>query len=514
MKSSLSRRLPWLVLCMAGFPAIAQDPLGGHVTTYYTFNSPYDGCCPTWSNLLAQGRDGNLYSTMPTGVSSAGSGTWFKYSPGGLPIIHPLQGGPNTPNSGLTLGVDGNLYGATLHGGLGNGAYGLLFKISGGALVPVYDFTGGTNGTYPSAAPIQGPDGYLYGTTYDGSTAGTVYKVNPSSGTLVWTHPLPSGTKAPLIIADDGNFYGTYPYGGMTINGVAPSNDSGGGVFRVTPDGVVTGVYNINPLNTKTNDGYGDGGQPWGPVMQASDGELYGAVSGGGQYNGGTVYKVNLDGSGFTVMHNFQTADGTSPQGGLVQGVLGYFYGMCSDGGVAQGVEVAKGTLFALSPGGTNFLRLFTFYRASGASGIGPGSLPLSTPTLHTNGIIYGLTSTGGSSLSGSSTYGAYDDGGELFSYTNGDFEFISIVGRRSAKANDRIGIIGQGFLRATGVSFGGVSAAWPAVRILSDTYMEVVVPPGARTGYVVVSTPSGNEGTLYDFKITCNGACVTPLSE
>jgi uncharacterized repeat protein (TIGR03803 family) len=500
-------RIPRLAFCLLAYPVLAQ----AQINLMYTFNSSYDGCCASWSNLIAQGRDGNLYSTMPTGVgSNVGNGSWFEFAPSGIPLIHGIRGNPYVPSSGLTLGVDGNLYGATEHGGLSNGAYGILFRITGGSLIPLYYFTGGSNGTYPFAAPIQGPDGYLYGTTYDGSTAGVVYKVNPNNGTLVWVRPLPSGTKAPLIIADDGNFYGTYPYGGMTINGVAPNNDYGGGIFRATPDGVLTGVYNINPLSTAGNGGYGDGGQPWGPVMQGGDGKLYGTASGDGEYKGGTLYKVELSGASFTVLHNFQTADGTSPQGGLVQGGGGYIYGLCSNGGAAQGQQVTEGSLFRTDYQGQNFVRLFSFYRASGSDGTGPGTSPLATPTLHTNGLIYGLTSTGGTSLWGSTTYGAYDNGGELFSYRSGEGPVISIVGRRSAVVNDRIEIIGQGFLSATGVTFGGMSARWsPAtVSIVSDTYMEVVVPSGARTGPVKVITPGAIYSTPYNFRIGCGGGC------
>jgi len=511
MKDRMRERAVLVALCLTCLAAPAQ----AQYTGIYTFNLPYDGCCPNLANLLAQGRDGNLYSTMPTGVASAYYGTWFEYPLGGLPAIHPLAAGPYVPASGLTLGIDGNLYGATQHGGLGNGAYGVLFKISGGGLIPVYYFTGGANGTYPYAPPIQGPDGNLYGVTYDGSTAGVVYKVLTASGTLAWVRALPSGTKAPLIIASDGNFYGTYPHGGMTLNGVAPSNNNGGGIFQVTPTGVVTGVYNINPLDTSItiNGGQGDGQQPWGPVMQGKDGNLYGAASGGGSANGGVVYKVGLNGSGFKVLHNFQAADGTAPEGGLLQGSDGFLYGMCSDTGTAQGQQVAKGTLFKVDPGGGNFVRLFQFYRASGVSGVGPGSAPLATPTLHTNGLIYGMTSTGGTG-NGSSKYGAYDDGGELFRYNAGLSPFISIVGRRSGNVNDRVGIIGQGFLSATGVTFGGISALWApgTVSIASDTYMTVTIPTGARTGPVTVLMGAGSLSTLYNFTISCSGMCAHPL--
>lgn len=499
MKFLTQCRILQFALCLFGFAATAQ----AQITLIYTFNSSYDACCPAWSNLIAQGRNGSLYSTLPEGVgSSVGHGSWFLFTPKGRPTIHGLpQNGPGTPDSGLTLGIDGNLYGATLHGGLNSGAYGVLFKINSGSMVPVYYFTGGTNGSYPFAAPIQGPGGYLYGTTYDGSTAGVVYKVDPRTGTLMWVHSLPSGTKAPLIIASDGNLYGTYPHGGMTINGVAPSNGFGGGIFRVTQTGGLTGVYNINPLSTTSNGGFGDGGQPWGPVMQAGNTSLYGAASGSGRFNGGTLFKVNLNGTSFTVLHNFQAADGTSPQGGLVQ-AAGFLYGLCSDGGTGQGVQVPSGTLFKIDLQGNNFATIFNFYRTSSSNGTGPGSLPLATPALHTSGVLYGMTSNGGATVNGSTTYGAYDDGGELFSYKTGITPIISIVGRRSAPIGTRVGIIGQGFLSATGVTFGGVAATWSSVNILSDTYMEAVVPTGAVTGPVQVITPSAAPQTQYSFRV------------
>ena len=470
----------------------------------YTFNSPYDGCCASNANLMAQGTDGALYSTMPSGTAGTYYGTWFGYLPGSLPVIWPLPKTLYVPNSGLTLGIDGNLYGATEHGGLGGGAYGVLFRLTGAMPTPVYFFTGGANGTYPWAPPVQGPDGNLYGTTYDSAGAGVVYQVLTASGTLGWVRALPSGTKAPLFLANDGNFYGTYPYGGMVINGVQPANDNGGGVFRVTLSGTVTGVFNLNPLNNSPgiNGGHGEGQQPWGPVMQAADGRLYGTASGGGTFNGGLVYEVGLDGSGFTVIHNFQGAEGTAPNGGLVQGSDGWLYGLCSAGGTATGAQVAAGTLFKVNPIGGSFAQLFQFYRSSASDGTGPGSLPLATPTLHTSGRIYGLTAHGGTG-NGSTTYGAYDDGGELFSYNGGLSPFISVMGVRSATFGQQIGILGQGFRNVTGITFGGILAAPLSVKAHNDHYLTVVVPPGARTGRITVYTAGGGLSTLYDFTIT-----------
>jgi uncharacterized repeat protein (TIGR03803 family) len=490
------RYLILMVLALSAFSTLAM----AQYAPIYTFNSAYDACCDSYANLLAQGTDGNLYGTMPTGVSSASYGTWFEYPIGGQPAIHPLTGGPFEPYSGFTLGTDGNLYGSVIHG---NGAYGMLIKVSGGVLSVVYKFPGGTGGSYPYAPPIQGLDGNLYGVTYDGSTTGYVYQVLTASGTLGWIHQLPSGTMAPLISVSDGNFYGTYPHGGMTINGVAPNNNNGGGVFQVTPAGVVTGIYNISP-GSSTNNGHGDGQQPWGPVMQAKDGYLYGTASGGGAFNSGVVYQLKLNGA-YTVLHNFQTLDGTVPTGTLVQGSDDYFYGLTSAGGFEKFPYVAAGTLFKIDTVGANFVRLYTFFGNS--NGQGPGMTPLATPTLHTSGMFYGVTSRGGIG-NGSTTYGAYDDGGELFQYNASQEPFVSVVSVRAAHIGDQVSLIGKGFLNATGVKFGNASVTWAKFKVIiwSDTFMTVTVPSGATAGPVTVTETDHVYSTPYNFNILCSG--------
>lgn len=504
-----------LALVLSACAALAE----AQYSSIYTFNSSYDGCCAYYADLMAQGPDGNLYGTMPTGQGSQyQNGSWFEYSIGGGVTTKGLgKGGivPAQPNTGFTLGIDGNLYGGVVFGGLNGGNNGMLVKWSSSGLTPVYPFPGGAGGTAPLAPPVQGPDGNLYGVTYDGVYTGYVYQVLTATGTIGWVHPLPSGSRAPLILASDGNFYGTYPYGGMTINGVAPSNNNGGGVFRVTTAGVISGVWNLYP-GSSNNNGMGDGEQPWGPVMQASDGNLYGTASGAGAYGGGVVYKVALNGTGFSVIHNFQYADGTAPEGGLVQGSDGFLYGLASKDGAIKQVYLPGGgplftvwgTLFKLDTTGANFVRLFTFDK-SVLNGQGPGTQPFATPTLHTNGLFYGLTYAGGTGVVSPSGPGTFNDGGELFSYNLGLAPFISVVGQRAARGGDRISIIGQGFYNATGVTFGGVPGTWGkfTVSIYSDNFMTVTVPQGAKTGPVIVQELGGKDlSTLYNFTINCTG--------
>jgi len=493
-------------LGIAAFAIVAD----AQYTAIYTFNCVYDGCSPYYADLLAQGQDGLVYGTMPMGVGGTAYGSLFAYPAGGPVTIYGLKnpGEPDAPYSGLTLGIDGNLYGASVHGGVNNGSgstYGMIFKIADRVITPIHYFAGGNKGSYPYAPPIQGPDGNLYGVTSDGEGSGKVYQVVLATGKLGWIHPLPSGSRAPLILANDGNFYGTVPYGGFTIKGVPPENNDGGAVFRVTPSGVLTGVYNIYAESAHNND-HGDGSQPWGPVMQGKDGALYGTASEGGAHEGGVIYRLTLDGA-YTVLHNLQALDGTQPNGGLVQGSDGYLYGLASEGGPVVTPYVAAGTLFKIQSNGHNFERLFSFYRGTG--GRGPGSYPSSTPLLHTSGLIYGLTASGGKGITGSSTYGSYDDGGELFRYKAGLKPFISIVGVRAANVGDHLELLGHGFKHATGVKFGSISVPWnsQSVTVWSDTYMTVTVPAGATVGPVTVIEPGGDLSTLFDLAIK-KGSC------
>jgi uncharacterized repeat protein (TIGR03803 family) len=100
-------------------------------TVLYKFqNNGIDPQFPSWTGLFAQGRDGNLYSTSQAGGKYT-YGTVFQLTPAGkMTVLHPFALNDGThPASGLTLGTDGNLYGA----GSGAGACcGTVFKISTG----------------------------------------------------------------------------------------------------------------------------------------------------------------------------------------------------------------------------------------------------------------------------------------------------------------------------------------------------------------------------------------------
>jgi uncharacterized repeat protein (TIGR03803 family) len=88
-----------------------------------------------------------------------------------------------------------------------------------------------------------------------------------------------------LIQASDGNFYGT------TFNGGAYNF---GTIFRMTPQGKVTTIYNFCAQS-----GCPDGEYPYDGVFQATDGRIYGTTYQGGSGGDGTVFRMNLGLPGF-----------------------------------------------------------------------------------------------------------------------------------------------------------------------------------------------------------------------
>jgi uncharacterized repeat protein (TIGR03803 family) len=442
-----------------------------HAQTYielHNFDCAKDGCNPNMPALLAQGQDGSLYGTMPA-QTVGGDGTVVGYALSGtFSTLYDFGGNDgNHPQSGLSLGFDGNFYGTTTNGGpLGKGT---VFKVSGGAVTVLYDFTDGTDGAYPWAPPIQAPDGNIYGATYNGTNQGRAYRITPS-GTFSVIATLPSETQAPLILGTDGNLYGTTQYGGTYNRGT---------VFQLTTKGKVKIIHSFNPTT--------EGSIPTGPVMQASDGKLYGLTTWGGVSGQGVVYQVTTGGA-YKELHNFQAAtEGSNSAAGLVQGSDKFLYGVMPTGG-ANGY----GTLFKINTTGTTFAVLHNFDKASGGT-------PNATPTLHTTGTIYGLTITGGS------LNPAY---GVLYSFTNGLKPFASLVVIWSGKVGTSVGILGQGFSTATGVKFGAGAGTFTPV---SDTYMIASAAAGATTGNVTVLEPGGNLVTPQVFKVVPSITGFTP---
>src|SRR5579885_183827 len=121
-----------------------------------------------------------------------------------------------------------------------------------------------------------------------------------------------------LLQAADGKVYGTTSAGGAAGQGT---------VFVMNPDGSGFAVLHRFGLIA------GDGARPFGALLEASDGSLYGTTEAGGQNGLGTVYKLNKDGSSFVLLRSFAGNDGANPEAGLIEGSDGLLYGTTSGGG-------------------------------------------------------------------------------------------------------------------------------------------------------------------------------------
>jgi uncharacterized repeat protein (TIGR03803 family) len=140
----------------------------------------------------------------------------------------------------------------------------------------------------------------------------------------------------------DGKFYGTTAAGG---------SNAGGTVFKITPQGALTTIYNFC-----SQPNCADGKEPLSGVVLGTDGYFYGTTSAGGASGDGTVFQITSGGV-LTTLHSFSGTDGETPAAQLVQGTDGEFYGSTQFGGV----DLGDGTIFKITSGGS-LLTITTFY--------------------------------------------------------------------------------------------------------------------------------------------------------
>jgi uncharacterized repeat protein (TIGR03803 family) len=354
-------------------------------TTLVSFNGT-NGANP--SANLVQGPNGNFFGTLPNGGAS-NSGTIFEISPDGsfFTNFYNFTGGANgaSPAGALSVGQDGNFYGTTYYGGVSN--QGTIFRISTDGAYTRLGWLGGTNGANPNVALVQGADGSFYGTTkyggpynkvtQGGTGFGVVFQIttNGTLSTPVLFDSTDGANAAALIHAKDNNFYGTTAWGGN----ISSFTLGFGTIFRLSPDGTFTNLYKFSGGN--------DGGFPYANLVQGSDGNFYGAAFNGGKYNGGDVFRFTPEGQ-FTNLYSFTGgSDGAFPYSSLVQGSDGNFYGTTYSYG-----NYDFGTIFEITTSG-NLTPLISF---SGTSGPYLGANPQGSLVQGSDGDFYGTTYDGG----------------------------------------------------------------------------------------------------------------------
>lgn len=446
-------------------------------------------CNPVQPGILAQGIDGNLYGMACDYFTPCNYGSIFRMSPSGdFTLLFKFDGtasSDGTTNkgitggvSGLTLGPDGNFYGVTPYGGYISFNCGTIFQATPSGTVYTLHKFDNTDGCYPIAPPVLGDDGYFYGTA-----ANVAYRINAAGDFHVLTSSLPygpssppTGTSSPLLLASDGNFYGV----------ASQANNNGGlgfagTLYRMTKDGIVTVLYNFfDPTGQ-----YLQGQVPFGGLVEGADGNLYGTTTHGGSSNYGTVFQLTKSGS-IGWAHSFPSVnisggsylpEGGVPYAGVIASSDGNLYGATSFDGCSYG---CYGTLFRTDyTGNVDVLYAFEAYSNNcGTGGFNCGIEPYSQPMQATSGFIYGMADYGGSAVNNGQGTGVF------YRLDLTLPPFVTTI-QPSAKPSDIVGILGQGFSEAIGVSFNGVAASF---NVVSDTYLKATVPAGAATGLVTVT--------------------------
>ena len=372
----------WLLLALV-FWALLVLPVNAQTfSSLYSFTNSPDGASPLASLTLSSNV---LYGTTYGGGSS-GAGTVFKVNSDGTgyTVLKNFQN-TNGAHPAASLILSSNLFYGTTEGG-GSSGVGTVFKVNtdGTGYTVLKDFTNTPAGAFPYGAfpeaSLTLSSNVLYGTTYSGSSSdnkGAVFKVN-TDGT--------GYTVLKMFLGYDG----ANPAASLTLssNTLYGTTQSGGGygygtVFKVNTDG--TG-YRVLKSFQNTN-----GANPAASLTLLSN-VLYGTTMNGGNLSGGisggTVFKVNTDGTGYTVLYNFaNTPDGAHPEAGLTlsDDVL---YGTTVSGGSFGSGYV--GTIFKINTDGTGYTVLKNFKNTDG--GYPYASLILSSK------VLYGTTKIGGSS--------------------------------------------------------------------------------------------------------------------
>jgi uncharacterized repeat protein (TIGR03803 family) len=478
----------------------------GTLTTLYRFCSVEkckDGAGPLGS--LVQTPNGDFYGTTQDGGSHRG-GTVFKITPTGtLTTLYRFCARDNCvngkwPTAGLTLASDGNFYGTAQNGGSNNcsDGCGTVFRITpAGELTAVYTFCqtdGCLDGYEPSGQLLESNDGNFYGEAQLGGPGGygTIFKMTPAGHlTTLFGFNLANGSdpSGGLIRATNGDFYGVASGGGSQTVGCVFYC---GTVFKMIPAGELTTLHYFCPSLLDCS----DGAQPYGPLVQAPDGNFYGTTS-GATINPGTIFQITPAGA-LTTLYSFcsQTdcADGFFSEAGLLQATSGTFYGTTAKGGIG-----GLGTAFSLSTGFGPFVKTQPSFANEGARvGIfGQGFTSSSV-------VQFGGVQATSVKLSGTTFLTAKVPAGALtgsVTVTTGTTTLVSNQPFRvkpqvvsfdppSGSVGTQVTITGTGFTQTNGVGFGNNVPAEFTVN--SDTQVTATVPTGAKTGPVGVVTKGG----------------------
>jgi uncharacterized repeat protein (TIGR03803 family) len=471
----------------------------GTLTPLYTFckSGPpcNDGAITT--ARPTEGRDGNYYLNTIAGgnpscitvLSANGCGTIFQLVPppqpggnwtGNVLYSFPPNNNLVNPSGVLTLGSDGNLYGTTQ-----GSAYnqrdlptcppncGAIYSIStaGGQTPIVLHTFGGQNanppdGATPTKGVIQGTDGNFYGSTEQGGANGLgfVYKMT-ADGEVKAFPPIPlspfdysftvtdaaNGVPRAMTQGSDSNFYGDARDCDDLGEDGCQYYKGYGGIFEITPEGTFSWVHEFG--------GQLDGANPDSKVSHTS-GVIYGVTGLGGEFNDGVMYSVTLND---VEQPQFCRPQVLAGQAGVAIGILGQ--------GFTSGSSVVE---FGGVP--------------AAITSITPTFITATIPTTAQTGPV--TVTTGSITLNSLQTFYVLPN--------------ITGFGPPSGPVGTSVTITGTGWSQKSaqtiGVRFGSVNAKF---TVNSSTQVTAIVPKGAVTAPIYITTAEGTAVSATDFTVT-----------
>jgi len=300
---------------------------GGQLTVLHTFVADQDGNYPNGAipNSLVEGNDGFLYGTAGGGAN--GNGVIFKLSrTGTIQILHsfcsPTDCGDGTDPANLVLGADGNFYGNDTESGV-------LFRITpSGSLTVLHTLVRLIEG--PSCLGMMlASDGNLYGTTRGGETLlTTLFRLTPSGQftTLHTFHYAQFPVSAP-VQASNGKLYGAMSrFEEQAAPGIFASNLSGGNFAQFS---IPFAFGDVVPYMTPASDS-----NLWSIIFGSDVSEEVIVLSEAGKH----LQTFTFDG-----------ANGAGPDAPLLQGSDGRLFGVTQGGGSVPHGDVANGVVFVLN---------------------------------------------------------------------------------------------------------------------------------------------------------------------
>jgi uncharacterized repeat protein (TIGR03803 family) len=392
------------------------------------------------------------------------------------------------PTGEMVQGADGSLYGVTAEGGSAAG-YGSIFKISLDgvftSLVSLADSTG-----YSPNGLVLATNGNFYGTAYYGGlfNKGTVFKVTPEGSiTLLACFDGTNGCNpaSELIEAADGNLYGTTPVGGI------PGDPFGGygTIFRLTPDGSLITAFLFN-ADTGFN--------TWPALTKGQDGNLYGTTGNGGAYTNvfwfgyGTAFRLSLTG-GFSKIASFDGTNGMGPKYALVAGKDGNFYGTSWGGTNLDSDRGPLGNFFRVTPSG-EIKSIFSF---NGTNGSLPRGLMLAR-----DGNFYGVTGSGGAGFTGARPFSPGGGEGTIFQITTSGV--LTSLHSFTNRVLPLGGLVQASDGNLYGTTRQGGAYGWGTIFRLSVP-MPPVLQPVSSTGSTLAITWTSVSGQTYQVQCSSN---------